>query len=43
MNGSVLAMHVDTLSTHVVSAIINIDQDVDEPWMLKILGIIANS
>ena len=31
-------MHVDTLQTHVVSAIINVDQDVDEPWLLKILG-----
>lgn len=37
-NGSVLAMHVDTLQTHVVSAIINVDQDVAEPWLLKILG-----
>jgi hypothetical protein len=30
-------MHVDTLATHVVSAIINVDQDVDEPWELLIL------
>lgn len=30
-------MHVDTRKTHVVSAIINVDQDVDEPWELLIL------
>jgi prolyl 4-hydroxylase len=30
-------MHVDTVNTHVVSAIINVDQDVDEPWYLVIL------
>ena len=30
-------MHVDTRSTHVVSAIINLDQDVQEPWRLLIL------
>jgi hypothetical protein len=30
-------MHVDTLATHVVSAIINVDQEVTKPWMLLIL------
>ena len=30
-------MHVDTANTHVISAIINVDQDVDEPWRLLIL------
>ena len=30
-------MHVDTLATHVVSAIINVDQAVDKPWELLIL------
>lgn len=30
-------MHVDTANTHVVSAIINVDQDVDKPWELLIL------
>lgn len=30
-------MHVDTVNTHVVSAIINVDQDVDEDWPLLIL------
>ena len=30
VNGSVLRMHVDTVNTHVVSAIINVDQDVDQ-------------
>lgn len=36
-NGSVLRMHVDTVSTHVVSAIINVDQEVEEDWKLVIL------
>ncbi|CAE7635707.1 unnamed protein product, partial [Symbiodinium microadriaticum] len=36
-NNSVLRMHVDTRATHVVSAIINVDQDVQEPWKLLIL------
>ena len=30
-------MHVDTLETHVVSAIINVDQKVVEDWPLIIL------
>jgi cellobiose-specific phosphotransferase system component IIC len=29
-NGSVLRMHVDTINTHVVSAIINVDQQLDD-------------
>lgn len=29
-NGSVLRMHVDTANTHVVSAIINVDQKIDQ-------------
>lgn len=37
VNGSVLRMHVDTANTHVVSAIINVDQDVDVDWPLVIL------
>lgn len=36
-NGSVLRMHVDTVNTHVVSAIINVDQKVDKDWPLIIL------
>lgn len=36
-NNSILRMHVDTLATHVVSAIINVDQDVVTPWKLLIL------
>jgi len=36
-NGSVLRMHVDTVGTHVVSAIINVDQSVEEDWKLLIL------
>jgi len=35
--GSVLRMHVDTVNTHVISAIINVDQSVDEDWPLVIL------
>lgn len=37
VNGSILRMHVDTVATHVVSAIINVDQDVQEDWDLLIL------
>ncbi|KAJ1406554.1 hypothetical protein B484DRAFT_209656 [Ochromonadaceae sp. CCMP2298] len=37
VNGSVLRMHVDTVNTHVVSAIINVDQQVDRDWPLLIL------
>lgn len=36
-NGSVLRMHVDTANTHVVSAIINVDQSVDKDWPIVIL------
>ena len=35
--GSVLAPHVDRLPL-VSSAIINVDQDVDEPWVLEVIG-----
>ena len=35
--GSLLRMHVDTLKTHVVSAIINVGQSVSEDWPLVIL------
>jgi len=37
INGSVLRMHVDTANTHVVSAIINVDQAVERDWPLLIL------
>jgi hypothetical protein len=30
-------MHVDTANTHVVSAIINVDQEVEQDWLLVIL------
>jgi hypothetical protein len=30
-------MHVDTVNTHVVSAIINVDQQVEKDWPLLIL------
>eukprot|EP00624_Nannochloropsis_granulata_P007380 evm.model.NODE_7421_length_28612_cov_28.772577.11 len=36
-NGSVLRDHVDIGATHVVSAILNLGQDVDEVWPLQIL------
>jgi hypothetical protein len=36
-NGSVLAEHVDRVETHAVSAILNIDQEVTEPWELTML------
>ena len=29
-------MHVDTMMTHVVSAIVNVDQDVDRDWPIEI-------
>jgi prolyl 4-hydroxylase len=35
--GSILATHVDRLPL-VSSAIINVDQDVDEPWPLEVYG-----
>jgi hypothetical protein len=35
--GSILASHVDRLPL-VGSAIINVDQDVDEPWPLEVIG-----
>jgi len=31
-NGSVLRMHVDTVNTHVVSAIINVDQVISDEY-----------
>eukprot|EP01116_Phalansterium_solitarium_P009541 TRINITY_DN23736_c0_g1_i3.p1 TRINITY_DN23736_c0_g1~~TRINITY_DN23736_c0_g1_i3.p1 ORF type:complete len:394 (+),score=43.83 TRINITY_DN23736_c0_g1_i3:111-1184(+) len=37
-NNSVLEDHVDRVETHVVSAILNIDQLVDEPWPLDIFS-----
>ena len=36
-NMSTLASHVDKVSTHVISAIINVDQDVEEDWPLYIM------
>lgn len=32
-----LALHVDRISSHVISAIINLNQQVDTPWLLDIL------
>eukprot|EP00208_Stichococcus_sp_RCC1054_P007059 CAMPEP_0206137300 /NCGR_PEP_ID=MMETSP1473-20131121/2453_1 /ASSEMBLY_ACC=CAM_ASM_001109 /TAXON_ID=1461547 /ORGANISM="Stichococcus sp, Strain RCC1054" /LENGTH=534 /DNA_ID=CAMNT_0053530323 /DNA_START=367 /DNA_END=1971 /DNA_ORIENTATION=+ len=36
--GSVLQDHVDRSDTHIISAIINVAQDLDEPWPLEIVG-----
>lgn len=36
-NNAILRMHVDTVSTHVVSTIINVDQSVRKDWPLLIL------
>jgi hypothetical protein len=36
-NNSALLNHVDVLETHVVSAIIQVDQDVDEDWPVEIV------
>lgn len=35
--GAILATHVDRLPL-VTSAIINVDQDLDEPWPLEVIG-----
>lgn len=37
-NNSWLRGHVDVLQTHAISAIMQIDQDVDEPWALQIVA-----
>jgi hypothetical protein len=34
--GSSLDMHIDRAATHVVSSILQVDQDVDEPWPLEL-------
>eukprot|EP00616_Rhizochromulina_sp_CCMP1243_P006744 CAMPEP_0118976484 /NCGR_PEP_ID=MMETSP1173-20130426/18970_1 /TAXON_ID=1034831 /ORGANISM="Rhizochromulina marina cf, Strain CCMP1243" /LENGTH=473 /DNA_ID=CAMNT_0006926525 /DNA_START=54 /DNA_END=1475 /DNA_ORIENTATION=- len=34
--GAQLRMHVDTMTTHVVSAIINVDQEIDSDWPIEI-------
>ena len=34
--GAILDMHRDWMETHVVSAVINIEQDVDQDWLLQI-------
>ena len=36
-NMSTLASHVDRISSHVISAIINVDQEVEEDWPLYIM------
>jgi hypothetical protein len=35
-NGNVLKRHVDRVETHVISAILHIDHDTDEPWPIVI-------
>lgn len=34
LDGAMLAMHQDRIETHIASAVLNIDQDVDEDWAL---------
>merc|ERR1712240_376005 len=36
-NGSILAAHVDRFATHVISAILNIGQSVEEDWPLYVI------
>ena len=37
LDGGILATHVDRLPL-VTSCIINVDQDVDEPWPIEVVG-----
>ncbi len=37
LRGAWMAMHVDKLPTHILSAILQIDQDVDEEWPLLVV------
>ena len=37
-SGTWLAMHVDRPDTHIISGIINVDQDVEEPYALQIVN-----
>jgi hypothetical protein len=34
LDGSTLARHCDTLATHVISSILHLDRDMDEPWLI---------
>lgn len=34
--GNILNMHCDRPDTHIISAIINVQQDVEAPWPLQI-------
>ncbi|KAJ8601841.1 hypothetical protein CTAYLR_002638 [Chrysophaeum taylorii] len=36
--GNTLTMHTDRLETHVISCIVHVDRDVDEPWPIVIEG-----
>lgn len=36
--GSVLHMHVDRVETHIISSILHVGRDVDEPWPLIIMN-----
>ena len=42
LNGSWLSLHLDTVHTHVVSVILQIDQDVDDDWPLYLIGRFEN-
>eukprot|EP00927_Polykrikos_kofoidii_P051629 TRINITY_DN45426_c0_g1_i1.p1 TRINITY_DN45426_c0_g1~~TRINITY_DN45426_c0_g1_i1.p1 ORF type:complete len:456 (+),score=50.07 TRINITY_DN45426_c0_g1_i1:145-1512(+) len=39
VGGNSLTMHVDKLSTHIISSIFHVDRDVDEPWPIVIEGL----
>ena len=41
--GNSLTMHTDRVSTHVVSSILHVDRDVDEPWPIVIEGFDGNT
>ena len=38
LNGSWLSLRLDTVHTHVISVILQIDQDVDQDWPLFLIG-----
>ena len=40
--GSILKKHVDRLETHVISVILNVYQEVDEPWELEVMDFNGN-
>lgn len=41
--GNTLTMHTDVTKTHVISSIVHVDRDVDEPWPIVIEGFDGNT